>query len=259
MSSDELARRLKDGEILLGLANSYPAPGIIECMCRGWDFVWIDTQHGQYSYETALHAVRSAASVGVSSVLRAPGHEPGVLGKCADTAPSCLMVPMVNSVEEAAAIVRAVQPPPDGCREPGGRRAPQAHGAEGDRGPGLLILAQIETSAAVQGAAEIIGTEGIDGLFFSGADLRISSGIALDTAVDQREDLRRWMEQVAQAARARGKFAGCVVGSAEDALTAIGMGYQMLAAGSDIRFLTTAPAQRLAELRSAISRRLDSL
>lgn len=87
MRVNRLMDRLRAGQMVAGLVNTYPASGIIEGMCSGWDFVWIDGQHGQISYEAALHAVQAARATGVDAILRVPGHEPGILGQYADLAP----------------------------------------------------------------------------------------------------------------------------------------------------------------------------
>jgi 2-keto-3-deoxy-L-rhamnonate aldolase RhmA len=59
MDTESLRTRLRSREPLFGLALNYPAPGIIEGMCRQWDFVWIDGQHGQFAYDSALAAVQT--------------------------------------------------------------------------------------------------------------------------------------------------------------------------------------------------------
>ena len=65
---------LKEGAQLLGLATMYPASGIIEGMCKGWDFVWIDMQHGQYDFNSTLLACQAARGVGV--LVACPGQPP---------------------------------------------------------------------------------------------------------------------------------------------------------------------------------------
>ena len=97
MSVNTLIEKLQAGKVVLGLGNMYPAAGIIECMCKGWDFVWIDAQHGAIDYRAALNACRAADGQGVDTLLRVPGHEPGLLGKFADLGPSAIMVPMVKN------------------------------------------------------------------------------------------------------------------------------------------------------------------
>src|SRR5690606_8595907 len=97
-----------------GLANMYPCAGIIEGMCGGWDFVWIDGQHGQMAYDATLHAVRAADAAGIQALVRVPGHEYGILGPVADMAPAAIMVPMIDTPEQAKTVTKALCFPPIG-------------------------------------------------------------------------------------------------------------------------------------------------
>ncbi len=153
MSAESLRQRLQDGQRLLGVANAYPATGIIEGMCKGWDVVWIDGQHGQMGYDAALSAIRAAAACGIESIFRVPGHDQSMLGAYADLAPSGLMIPMVNTVAQAQAIAAALQFAPKGIRSYGGRRPIDLHGRDYYK-TSPFVIAQIETVEAVQNANE---------------------------------------------------------------------------------------------------------
>ena len=74
-TSERLRRRLDAGEVLLGLAHHYPSPAVLESMCAGWDFVWIDCQHGQLSCEAGLASVRTAQGMGLDTLLRVESAE----------------------------------------------------------------------------------------------------------------------------------------------------------------------------------------
>ena len=142
MAENVLADKLRAGQILLGLCNMYPASGIIESMALGWDFIWIDAQHTTAS---ALHAIQTAESHGLGTLLRVPGHEYGILGPFADLNPSAVMVPMIDTADDARRIVDALRFPPLGKRSYGGRRAIDVGGRDYFRETELLVVAQIET------------------------------------------------------------------------------------------------------------------
>jgi 4-hydroxy-2-oxoheptanedioate aldolase len=245
-----MLEKLRDGRILLGVCNSYPAAGIIEVMGRGWDFMWIDGQHGQHSYESALNAVRASELVGCDTLLRVPGHEAGELSRHADMAPSMLMVPMIDTAAEAEAVVRATRFPPLGNRSYGGRRPIDMEGREYHARCEVALAAQIETPEAVRNAAAIAAVPGVDVLFFSPDDMKLRLGLPINTAADGPE-LREVMEKTARAARDAGKFCACASGSAAGAARAVEMGYQMLATGSDVGFIRTLAPAKLAEMRQA--------
>jgi 2-keto-3-deoxy-L-rhamnonate aldolase RhmA len=230
---------------LLGVANGYPCPAIVEAFGRGWDFVWIDGQHGQYSHDVAIHAVRAGNAVGVDTVLRVPTHDPGILGMYMDMLPAGLMAPMVNTAEQASAIVDAIRFAPLGNRSFGGRRPIDCLGREYYKGPSSLLVVQIETPQAVENAERIIAVEGVDALFLGPDDLKLQLGIPVDTPVLESAPLEDAMRRVGQAARAANKFAGGIAGGEETLTEAIGMGYQLLVVGGDVPFIRTASRERL--------------
>ncbi len=246
-----LSEKLKARQLVFGLSNMYPAAGMIEGMCRGWDFVWIDGQHGQMSYDAQAAAIRAAAVIGVDTLVRVPGHESGIIGPVLDLAPDAIMIPMVNNSAEAARIAAATHFAPRGNRSYGGRRVIDLYGREYYRQHQSLVVAQIETMEAVENAALIAGTDGIDVLFFGPDDMKVQLELPINTAIADSAPLRDAMQKTARAARDAGKFAGCVAPNAATVKICAEMGYQMLVGGGDIGFLRTAAADKLAELRGA--------
>ncbi|MFW6038846.1 MAG: HpcH/HpaI aldolase family protein [bacterium] len=249
MSRNRLLEQLRQDRVLLGLCNMYPAAGLIEGMCKGWDFVWIDGQHGAMAYDSIAAAVRAAQLTGVETIIRVPGHEPGLIGPYADLAPSAVMVPMVNTAEQAETVSQALRFPPNGQRSYGGRRVIDLYGRDYYTEFEMAVIAQIETRQAAENAAAIINTEGIDLLFFGPDDMKVSLGLPINTSPLENEQLREAMRKTADAARSAGKFACCVSGDEQSARAAVEMGYQVLVGGGDIAFLRVAAANRLTELR----------
>lgn len=250
MGPNVMMDRLRAGEILLGLCNMYPASGIIEGMCRGWDFVWIDGQHGQHDYRSLLHAVVTAQSMGVASLVRAPGHDPDVLGQLADQCPSAVLVPMVNSADEAGAVVRALRLPPAGGRSYGGRRVYDLYGRSYNTDCELGVVVQIETLEAVDAVDEIVGTDGVDGVFFGPDDMKIRMGLPMTTPLDESDRLREALKHTAAAANAAGKFAAVPAATPEAATMAVELGYRMLVGGSDVGFMRLGAEAKLASMRA---------
>lgn len=253
MPANAMSDRLKAGDTLLGLCVMYPAAGIIEGMGAGWDFVWVDGQHGEMDYRAIVAALRSADLMGLTALLRVPTHEPGLLGMYADTDPAAVMVPMVNNAEQAGRIVSALRFPPLGTRSYGGRRVIDRNGRDYYRQRELLVVAQIETVEAAQNAGAIAATPGIDGLFFGPDDMKVQMGIDVNTPPLDHPRLLEAMTRTADAARAAGKFAAGVAPSAAALQKMRQMGYRMLVGGGDIAFLRTAAAAKLQELRGAIA------
>ena len=237
MDPTRLRKALEDGKVLLGLQNNYPSAAIIETIGALWDFVWIDGQHGQFSYDNALASVRMADLVGVDSLLRVPGQEYGVIGLHADMFPSALMVPMVNCAEDAAAVVDASRFPPLGNRSYGGRRPIDVVGRNYYQDHEPLLVVQIETPEAVGNVVDIAATEGVDAVFLGTDDLKIQMGLSVDTPILESEAILDALAQVARAAKDTGKAAGCVAPHPDLFKRCVGLGYQLVVAGSDRVFL----------------------
>ena len=254
MSSNKLFTRLRDGEVVLGLCNMYPAPGIIEGMCGGWDFVWIDGQHGEMNYNAILHAMHAAGCTQLDTLVRVPGHDHSVLGPIADLSPSAIMVPMVDTAEQAAHIVQGLHFPPKGNRSYGGRRVIDLHGRDYFREQEILVVAQVETLDAVKNAEAIINTDGIDALFFGPDDMKVRMGLPINTAVNDSEQLQEAMRTTAEAAKAAGKFAGCTGATPESLQVGIDLGYQIMIGGGDIGFMRVASADKLKVLREVLGK-----
>ena len=248
-----LHERLQAGETILGFANTLPAAGIIEIMSKGWDIVWIDCQHGQLSYDSALAAVRTAMAMGIDSLVRVPTHDPGLLGVYADLSPQALMIPLVDTRQQAEAVARALCFPPRGNRSFGGRRPIDLHGMNYTHTHAPLVVAQIESPEAIEHAAEIAAVDGIDMLFFGPDDVKLRLGIPMDTVPTEHPALREAMRRVAEIARAAGKHAGATAGSGPAARAVRELGYQLIMCGSDVHCLRTIAPQRLAEVRKALS------
>jgi 4-hydroxy-2-oxoheptanedioate aldolase len=244
--------KIRRGEVVLGLSCMYPASGIIEGMSKGWDFVWIDTQHGQMSYQDALHAMQAATASGVGTIIRVPSHEYGFIGPMMDLAPSALMAPMVDNAEQAKTVVRAAHFPPRGNRSYGGRRVIDLDGRDYYKDRETMIIAQVETLDSVENASAIINTDGIDVLFFGPDDMKARMGIPINTAITENDQLKQAMKKTADAARKAGKWCGCVGVTGPALKMAVELGYQLMVGGADAAFIRTAASDKITELRNTL-------
>ena len=253
MRPNILFDQLRDGKVSLGLALMYKDAGLVEGMYReGWDWIWIDGQHGQLSYDGCLAAVRASEAVGLETIVRAPGHEYGIIGPMLDLAPSGIMIPMVNNAEEARNIVNATRFPPLGNRSYGGRRVYDMDGTDYYKEREMIVIAQIETVEAVKNAEEIINTDGIDLLLFSADDMRIQMGLPVTSAIDENPELWEAMVKVAKVAKDAGKFSGCAAFNASWLQKVVALGYQLIIGGSDIYFIVTSTPKQLKILQDAL-------
>jgi 4-hydroxy-2-oxoheptanedioate aldolase len=223
---------------MLGFFSMYSSPGIIERIGQDWDWCWVDCQHGEWGPHNAVQAVRVCDFTGIFSMVRTPGHDPGMIGKVLDTACNAVLAPMVNNREQAEALVVAAKFAPLGGRSYGGRRPFDLFGggyANPDQ-PQPLLGCQIETPAAIEQVEAIAATEGVDIVFFGPDDLALSKGIRMG---EPRPEgcFDAEMAAVAEAAGRHGKIAGCVVGTPAALTRAVEFGYRLVNCAADARLL----------------------
>jgi 4-hydroxy-2-oxoheptanedioate aldolase len=240
-----LGERWKAGEPTLGAWCTIPSSWTAEVAARsGHDWVCIDTQHGLIGYDVMLPMLQAISAGGVPSLVRVPWNEPGAIMKALDAGAGGVIVPMVNSVEEARAAVAATRYPPDGIRSMGPVRARDVNTEW--RHP--LCIVMIETVQAVAQAHEILAVPGIDAVFVGPNDLAVSAG--LDSSYEGRHpEHRRLIEKIAEAARASGVAAGIMCGSAEVARQWHEIGFVMLGLQSDTRLLVASSEELVANAR----------
>jgi len=95
---------------LIGLSFMYPSAGALERIGPDWDWIWIDAQHGDLDFRDAANLVRVTTLIGRPGLVRVPAQDPGWVGKLLDAGAAGIIVPMVESVAEAKAMVRAAPP-----------------------------------------------------------------------------------------------------------------------------------------------------
>jgi len=203
--------------------------------------VTIDTQHGLIGYDVMLPMLQAISTAGVPSLVRVPWNEPGTIMKALDAGAGGVIVPMVNSVNDAEAVVGACRYPPAGFRSMGPIRARLV---DGDwRQP--LCVVMVETVQAVNMVDDILSVPGIDAVFVGPNDLAVSAG--LESSYEGRDPRHRAMiEKIAKSAREHEVTAGIMCGTPEVAKQWHDAGYRMLALESDTRLLMSA-AEQIAE------------
>src|SRR3954468_19114352 len=96
-----LRKMLDERRPLLGLSVMYPSAGALERIGSDWDWIWIDGQHGEMGHEQTLALVRACDLIQRPAVVRVPGHEAGPIGKALDTGAAAVIVPVVDTPEQA--------------------------------------------------------------------------------------------------------------------------------------------------------------
>ena len=248
MYENALIKNLKEGKHVYGFSVNFPEPAVIECVTAGWDYVWLDAQHGLMDYKDLLNCSIAARAAGVSTIIRVPGHDFSVLGPVADLCPQGLMVPMVNNKEEAEKVARNLSFPPKGNRSFWNTRMIELVGDDYYKVKTTLIIAQIETKEGVENAEEIIGTEGIDVLMYGPADMGLSYGVE----PGQRKKyafMQAAAENVIRCAKEAGKYSMFIAGDVAEARELEEMGADIIVCGSDYGFLKEKSSRLIKELK----------
>ncbi len=227
-----------------------PYPDVAEILAlAGFDYLWIDLEHGPGDFVQA-QAMIQAIGGRCPCVIRVPENRDVWIKKALDTGADGVVVPSVNTAEDAQRAVAACLYPPEGVRGTGVARA---HDYGMDL-PGYLaranrsvaVILQAEHIDAVRNADAILATPGMDALFIGPLDLSGTMGLLGQMS---HPEVQAAVEQV----RARGQAAGVPLGlftpNGAAAREAIGRGFTFIAMSTDTIFLWTAARAALAEAR----------
>lgn len=228
---------------LYGMWSCGGSPLVAEiCAGSGLDILLVDGEHSPVGLESILAQLQAVAAYPVTPVVRAPIGDAVILKQLLDLGAQNVLVPMVDSVEQAEAMVRAVRYPPLGVRGVG---SALARSSRWSRIPDYLARAhelvsltvQIETAEGLAAAGEIAAVEGVDALLVGPADLAASLGLL---GQQNHPDVVAAVESVIRA----GRTAGTPVGvNAFDPTTAdryAEAGAAYLLVGSDVTLLARA-------------------
>jgi 2-keto-3-deoxy-L-rhamnonate aldolase RhmA len=249
-----LRKRVLAGECVYGTmirqARDPGAPAIYSA--AGYDFVFIDMEHGNYSMETVADLIRGAKSAGIAPIIRIPHLETHFISRVLDAGAEGIMVPMTSTSQQAESIV--------GCSKyvPLGHRGFGTQTGQTDYKPlkaaefmkeaneHTLVIAQIETQEAIENVDSILSVEGIDVGLIGPNDLSISLGVP-----DQMgsEILAKAIDKVVETAKKKRKATGVHIGNIQSLKTWRAKGMTFLAYSTDISFQYNASKSSLEDLK----------
>ena len=207
MRTNTLKQKLAQGKTAFGAIVSSYSPETVELFgAIGYDFAFIDCEHGPMSLDQVEHMVRAAESFGITPLARIPDHADTTILRFLDRGVQGIIVPHVNTAAQAEAIAKAARYFPDGHRGVGGAR-PSDYGT----GPGreesarwinanVLVIPMIEEVEAVRNLDAILKTPGVDMLHVAAGDLSQSM------SYPRQEEVWRVMEEVVRKVRAAGRW-----------------------------------------------------
>lgn len=234
-----LAEKRAQIGLWVGLGDSYTTE---ICAGAGFDWLLLDGEHSPNDIRSLLQQAQAiAAYPATHAIARVPvghGHAGTTLIKqYLDLGIQTLLVPMVDTPQQAADLVRAMRYPPDGIRGMGGARASRwgriANYAKEANGQ-VCLLVQIETREALANIEAIAATEGVDGVFIGPADLSASLGHAGNP---RHPEVEAAIEDAARRIIKAGKAAGILTPDEVLARHYLALGFTFVAVGLDNNLL----------------------
>lgn len=229
-------RRLLAGEVLDGLWLSSASPVLAEALSlAGFDWMLIDSEHSPVDVAGVLPLLQAAAGGTAQAVVRAAWNDKVLIKRLLDIGAQTLLVPFVETPEEAAAAVAAARYPPQGVRGVAGATRASRFGFAADyfarANDEICVLVQVETEGALARLEQIAAVPGVDGVFIGPSDLGASMGHLGNPA---HPAVQAAVEDAARRLKAVNKPAGIFTTTVEDALRYRGLGYAFVAGGTDL-------------------------
>lgn len=249
-----LSQQMQAGPIL-GPINLMPSALIVEQLCAaGFDFVWVDMEHGPQTIENLAAAVPICLGRGVTPIVRVPGVLDWSCKWVLDQGVRGVVFPFVNSAEEARRAISACRYPPAGHRGYFPDIAATRWNASSDEYPDradaeIAVILQIETDAAVQRIDEIAALDGWDVLFVGPMDLSASYG-KLGQADDP--EVAGAIDRVREAALAAGGQAGILAVTPDQVRRRVDEGFRFIALNPDVSIVAEAFTTYAQDLRGAL-------
>ena len=250
MRPNHVKRAWKEGKQTIGGWISCDSVYVAEMMARaGFDWLCIDMQHGLLDYNDVRAMLPAISTTDTMPFVRVPWNEPHIIMKALDAGAYGVIVPLVNSREEAEKAVWSVRYPPDGGRSFGPIRAGMyaGRGYVNHANDEIAVIAMIETAEALDNLDEICSTPGLDAVYIGPSDLAYAIG--LQAAGDNSDPKHvETVNHIYATARKHGCHVGIHTGSLEYTKRYLEQGFDLVMLGSDTAFMGRLANQ---ELRSA--------
>ena len=244
---------LKAGQPQIGLWAALANPYTAEILGgAGYDWLLLDAEHAPNDVPGLVAQLQALSSSSSSVVVRPPIGEAWIIKQLLDIGAQSLLVPMVESGEQAAELARAMRYPPHGIRGVG---AALARASNFNRIPDYLataneqvcLLVQVESRKGLDALDEIVSVDGVDGVFIGPADLAADMGYL---GMPGAPEVVAAVEQAISRIVAAGKPAGILTGDQAFARRCLDLGATFVAIGNDVTLFANAASKLLKDFRA---------
>jgi 4-hydroxy-2-oxoheptanedioate aldolase len=245
----DLAQRLRSRALLVGYWVVSDSAAVAERVgLAGYDYVCLDRQHGLIDAAACLRGLIALDAAGCPGLVRVPSHDPGGIGRALDAGAQGVIVPLVDTPAQAAAVVAACRYPPAGMRSYGPTRSslrigPDLRAAD----DAVACVVMIETAAGLANVDAICRTPGVDAIYVGPNDLGIALGATAPAARHCLPAFKAALEAVREAAKSAGIGVGIHCDSGAEAAAALDAGFTFASVSCDLDHLSAhAAAERVA-------------
>jgi 4-hydroxy-2-oxoheptanedioate aldolase len=238
-----LRQVMAGGALTLGGWCSIPSAFSAELMGRcGFDWLCLDMQHGLIGLDCLPSMLQAVEATATPTFVRVAWNSPDYLMKALDAGAHGVIVPMIDTADDARRAVDAVRYPPLGQRSWGPLRArfglaeysPQAANAD------VVLAVMIETPSAMSAMDDILAVDGVDAAFVGPADLALSHGFTPSLRPQPGSEHERLIEQVGEACIRHGVAGGTLVAAPQDAARWAAAGFGLISIAGDATLLQAA-------------------
>ena len=243
MRMNTAKQKMMNGQVAFGAGAGLGSPLAVEHLSRaGFDLVLVDHQHGAWDPEGAMLAFHSICLGSATPFVRVGCNDYYLIGNMLDRGALGVIVPMVNSPEDAQKAAQAMRYPPQGRRS-AGAFGTAVHGDDYLQAANeeVFLAVQIETREALEQAEAILTTEGVDGCWIGPTDLAFSMGVEKDSP-----DHKAAIQRILKICRKVGKIPGIAAGM--DYKEWIEEGFLFVTNGSDALYVRNGAQEALKEL-----------
>jgi 4-hydroxy-2-oxoheptanedioate aldolase len=216
------------------IGNSFSAEAAASA---GFDYACVDLQHGVVDYSSMVPMLQAIGLQGVTPIVRVPWPEPWLIMQALDAGALGVVVPLIETAEQAALAVAACRYPPTGIRSFGPTRAAIAHGtAEPDELQRVACILMIETEAGIANLDEITSVPGVDAIYVGPSDLALALGLPPRPSGPLAEH-ERVIGEILEMCQRKGVVAGIHTSAGTIAQRRLAQGFQMATVGTDAAVL----------------------
>jgi 4-hydroxy-2-oxoheptanedioate aldolase len=259
MKTNPVKQKLRDGKPTFGTWLSLADLHGARVLARmGFDWLNLDMEHSAIDWSQAAAIFAAVADAGCVPLVRVPEGNHHFIKRALDAGAFGIVVPMVNTVEQARAAIAAARLPPLGNRSAGGGMHALNFAASPDEyfaraNDEILVVLQTESPLGVENAEEIYSLPGCDAIFVGPFDLRFTMR-GPDGRFPTPDEHEAMIQRVIEIGRRVGTPTGLHCMEPEEALRRAAQGMQFLAIGSDLRMLTTKATEILKTLSPETAR-----